>query len=797
MNQPSALALSAQGAEQCRLLWYLPDETVYFRGFYPKTDPRYKADSGRKSEDSGDLTEWEVDGRGIYFVVNGYGHTDDKVKTGRAIFYEHDDLDIEAQIILWQHLELPQPTFQVMTGGKSVHSYWTLDEPISAKEWRSLQSDLLDFADADRSIKNPSRVMRLAGYKHPETGKPAQLINVSEARYSFELLRNLVPKKAEPEPRAARIETPGSFPIGNALAKSNRDFVESGAPEGGRNSTGYKLACDLIGVERWLALSGYTYERSARDLFDQFCDRCNPALGDKEREKIWSQAATNGATPSLSGDKLINCYKGWERKNKPKVAPVMNSNRHKPVDAGGFEMVEPLASDKIQTLETEFENIKTKYESALERVEILTQELEEAEDSDKKQITARLRNAKDILKSLNSSRFNARIELKQLTQKQKGEAETGFAKDFVVIQEKVAERLSYNILERSIYIDDERTQFNSSCLWLYEKTGHLNWNKGDSTLSLVILDFAKKNQFCPVKRYLESIEVKVSHSYLDQCIPYLFGIAPDSLSYPLACATFKAQLVGSVRRIYEPGCHHRLMPILHGQQKKGKSTFLRELYNGFSKAGALPITDKDGALIIQGVWAFEVDECDKLFRTREASSLKSFVSLTEDFFRAPYEKDTLAHPRRAVMWGTTNHQALFSDPTGNTRYPVISMPDGWTIPNQWVNENRGNIWSAALDAYWTGIPNEIPADLEAAIADDSENYIDRDALHDPIERYLETRDAVPVELVEVAYALKFDNVTFNKMVQNRVTTIMRSLGWESRSKYCSVSKKTLRRWEKR
>jgi hypothetical protein len=54
----------------------------------------------------------------------------------------------------------------VDTGGKSIHSYWVFDQPIDCDRWCELQKDLLEYADADRSIKNPARVMRLAGAWH-------------------------------------------------------------------------------------------------------------------------------------------------------------------------------------------------------------------------------------------------------------------------------------------------------------------------------------------------------------------------------------------------------------------------------------------------------------------------------------------------------------------------------------------------------------------------------------------------------------------------------------------------------
>jgi hypothetical protein len=311
------MPLHSEGLEQCRLLGYSSSETVYFRGFFPSSDPRSKSDAGRKTSRIDDLDDWESEGRGVYVVVNGFGHSDSQISEGRAIFYEHDSLSIDIQIDLWKRLGLPQPTFQVDTGGKSIHSYWVLGEGMPVAEWKSLQSDLLEFADADRSIKNPSRVMRLAGYRHPETGKKARIINISGQKYSKDLLRSTIPTKRKSEQRPIVQQTIGAFPIPKAIAKSNREILDNGVGEGERNSTGYKLATDLIGVENWLILSGYPYERSARNLFDQFCDRCNPSLDDRERETIWAQASSLKPTPSLSGDKLINCYKAWEKSESP------------------------------------------------------------------------------------------------------------------------------------------------------------------------------------------------------------------------------------------------------------------------------------------------------------------------------------------------------------------------------------------------------------------------------------------------------------------------------------------------
>jgi len=172
----------SQVKQQLAALGYQEGEKVYLRAFFPSSDPRKSKDKGRKAEATNihELVEiagqFQTEGRGTYFVVNGGGHSDKDVQQTRAIFYEHDNLDKATQTDLWRGLGLPEPTLQIDTGGKSIHSYWVFDEFVEVEKWRSLQTDLLEFADADRALKNPSRVMRLAGAWH-SSGKQSLIIS--------------------------------------------------------------------------------------------------------------------------------------------------------------------------------------------------------------------------------------------------------------------------------------------------------------------------------------------------------------------------------------------------------------------------------------------------------------------------------------------------------------------------------------------------------------------------------------------------------------------------------------------
>jgi len=163
------------------------------RAFYPSGHPFKSSDSGRKGEPNRTtVEEWQNEGRGVYAVINDGGDTDSEITECRAVFCEWDDRPKEWQVDAWKGLRLPEPTLQVDTGGKSIHNYWVFAEPISVDDWKSLQTRLLDLADADRSLKNPSRVMRLPGTFHIDgDGNPGGLTSIIHTSDNYYTVRDI------------------------------------------------------------------------------------------------------------------------------------------------------------------------------------------------------------------------------------------------------------------------------------------------------------------------------------------------------------------------------------------------------------------------------------------------------------------------------------------------------------------------------------------------------------------------------------------------------------------------------
>ena len=124
-NQPPIDA--AQALLFCDLLGKKEEET-HVRAFPHKKSKKqwkHRAMSGKiLAHDIYELEKNNLEGRSVYSVVNDGGVSDSDITDCRAIFCEWDDKPIDWQITAWKELGLPEPTFQVLTGGKSVHSYW-------------------------------------------------------------------------------------------------------------------------------------------------------------------------------------------------------------------------------------------------------------------------------------------------------------------------------------------------------------------------------------------------------------------------------------------------------------------------------------------------------------------------------------------------------------------------------------------------------------------------------------------------------------------------------------------------
>jgi len=132
-------------------------------------------------------------------IFNPGGTKNNEIKFCRYLMFEDDGPGgLEDKQNQWEQAGLPRPSFQIWTGGKSVHHYWLLDDPCSPTDFKRGMKRLarhcqraLPGAGIDFSLSNASRILRMAGAPHPKTGEMARYLSAGGQRYSYEQLWNL------------------------------------------------------------------------------------------------------------------------------------------------------------------------------------------------------------------------------------------------------------------------------------------------------------------------------------------------------------------------------------------------------------------------------------------------------------------------------------------------------------------------------------------------------------------------------------------------------------------------------
>ena len=253
-----------------QLLGKDPHET-HVRAFPPNggINSDLGARKGVLASDLDQIQQWNGEGRGIYVVINDGGNNDDAIRCGTALFVEWDDKPIDWQINAWQELGLPQPTCQVLTGGKSVHSYWRTNT-LSVVRWKELQQRLILHAACDPTIKNPSRVMRAPGCWYVDGNghhvEQSQLINATGIPTHGDEFHELLPPLPPPPKRVEILPRGGKRHRVSTLSEiaAALDLIPTRVP--GTNN--YELYRNILwGLKAAVTDAGYS-EQVAIELME-------------------------------------------------------------------------------------------------------------------------------------------------------------------------------------------------------------------------------------------------------------------------------------------------------------------------------------------------------------------------------------------------------------------------------------------------------------------------------------------------------------------------------------------------
>lgn len=216
-----------------------------------------------------------------------------------------------------------------------------------------------------------------------------------------------------------------------------------------------------------------------------------------------------------------------------------------------------------------------------------------------------------------------------------------------------------------------------------------------------ILAVAAERSYHPIKEYLDHLPEWDGIDRVETLLIDYFNATDNSYTR----AVTRKMMVAAVARIVQPGTKFDSVLILNGPQGIGKSTFFAKLAGDwFSDSLTLTdMKDKAGPEKLQGYWILELGELAGMRKT-DVEVVKSFISRSDDKYRASYGVNVESHPRQCIIVGSTNAESGFlRDITGNRRFwPVRISGDGKRKAWQMSIYDVEQIWAETLVLYAKG-----------------------------------------------------------------------------------------------
>lgn len=227
--------------------------------------------------------------------------------------------------------------------------------------------------------------------------------------------------------------------------------------------------------------------------------------------------------------------------------------------------------------------------------------------------------------------------------------------------------------------------------WFHERLG---FEPSDDMMAKAVAEAARSNAYHPVRDWLRGLRWD-RKPRCDRMLATLFGAEDSEVNRAIG----SKWMISAVARVMRPGCQVDHMMVLEGVQGSRKSTALRVLVGEeWFRNSPIDLRNKDAAMALRGCWVYEFDELDA-FRGRDATRVKSFITLRVDSYRPAYGRAIVDIPRECAFVGSTNEDRYLADPTGNRRFwpvrcGVIDIPG--------LTEARDQLWAEAYARYCAG-----------------------------------------------------------------------------------------------
>jgi putative DNA primase/helicase len=249
---------------------------------------------------------------------------------------------------------------------------------------------------------------------------------------------------------------------------------------------------------------------------------------------------------------------------------------------------------------------------------------------------------------------------------------------------------------------------------IYLETSKFNIRATKQGVIDIVCQVARLNQYNPVAEYLEGLEDAWDGV---ERIPTMFTDYLMAKDTPIIRKVARKVMAAAVWRVMVPGIKWEGVPVLHGIQGCGKSTFIQKLYKSsmydkepknWVNNTAIDYSNIDRAIQrTKGFWGIELAELASTTMNNFSNELmKAFISADRPVTRIPYDKFEVTLDRKCVFWGTTNTWFYISDLTGARRFIPIDCnahteEEKFECLQKINNMDADMLWAEVMSYYKT------------------------------------------------------------------------------------------------
>ncbi|MBT5303834.1 MAG: hypothetical protein HOL31_01990 [Candidatus Scalindua sp.] len=207
--------------------------------------------------------------------------------------------------------------------------------------------------------------------------------------------------------------------------------------------------------------------------------------------------------------------------------------------------------------------------------------------------------------------------------------------------------------------------------------------------------YSHKRAYHPLKDYLNGLKWDKKERIGTWLHDYA-GVKDDEYSREVGAKT----LLGAIKRVYEPGCKFDTVLVLEGEQGAGKSRLITAMGKDWYGDIHLDPHNKDTVAAMRNKWIIELSEM-AFTKKAEVNAMKSFLSRNTDRHRLSHRRDAEDYPRQCIFIGTINPDQVgyLTDNTGNRRFWPVSIPEGFKVKVDKMENNIDQIWAEAVYKY--------------------------------------------------------------------------------------------------